>query len=123
MANYSVKTDEGGQNYWDFEDVNKPVMEEDSYGTKRWYLDGCLHREGGPAIEYADGTKKWWLNDELHREDGPAIERADGSKVWYLNGEIIVSTGPDIEKALFYLSTYLQDQQYLRDQQEVNDND
>ena len=35
----------------------------DSEGTKRWYLNGQLHREGGPAVEFADGTKFWYLND------------------------------------------------------------
>jgi len=33
-----------------------------------------------------NGDKFWFLNDELHREDGPAIEYADGTKLWYLNG-------------------------------------
>ena len=37
-------------------------------------------------IETADGTKKWYRNGKLHREDGPAIERADGSKEWLRNG-------------------------------------
>jgi len=57
-----------------------------SDGSKEWYLNGKLHREDGPAIEYADGTKTWYLNDQLHREDGPAIEWADGTKSWFLNG-------------------------------------
>ncbi len=50
-----------------------------------WYLNGELHRENGPAIEYADGTKVWHLNGNRHRVDGPAVEYADGSKYWYLN--------------------------------------
>jgi len=29
--------------------------------TKRWYLKGKLHREDGPAIEWANGTKHWYL--------------------------------------------------------------
>jgi hypothetical protein len=33
--------------------------------------------------------KEWWLNDQLHREDGPAIEWADGTKSWWLNGEYL----------------------------------
>jgi len=41
---------------------------------------GNLHREDGPAIEWADGSKEWWINEKLHREDGPAIEWADGTK-------------------------------------------
>ena len=46
-----------------------------------------LHREDGPAIEWADGSKEYWLNGMLHREDGPAVELADGSKEYWLNGE------------------------------------
>ena len=55
-------------------------------GDKRWYLDGKLHREDGPAIEWANGIKEWYLNGNRHREDGPAIESATGIKEWYLNG-------------------------------------
>jgi len=56
-------------------------------GTKAWYLNGKYHREDGPAIEYDSGTKAWYLNGKRHREDGPAIEWADGSKSWYINGK------------------------------------
>jgi len=59
----------------------------DAAKTKRWYLNDKLHREDGPAVEYADGTKHWYLNDNLHREDGPASVWADGTKYWYVNGE------------------------------------
>ncbi|CAB4196751.1 hypothetical protein UFOVP1290_271 [uncultured Caudovirales phage] len=55
------------------------------YGNKYWYLEGELHREDGPAVEYPDGTKEWWLEGKLHREDGPAVEYPDGTKEWYLN--------------------------------------
>jgi hypothetical protein len=50
-------------------------------------LNGILHREDGPAVEYANGGKAWSLHGKLHREDGPACVYADGSKSWYLNGE------------------------------------
>ena len=36
---------------------------------------------------YPNGSKYWWLNGALHREDGPAVEYADGDKFWYLNGK------------------------------------
>ena len=39
-------------------------------GTRRWFLNGVIHRENGPAVEYASGSKAWYLNGELHREDG-----------------------------------------------------
>ena len=56
-------------------------------GSKYWYLNGKLHREDGPAIDWAYGTKEWYLNGKLHREDGPAIEYDNGFKYWYLNGK------------------------------------
>jgi hypothetical protein len=31
-------------------------------GPKFWYLNGVLHREDGPAIEYTNGGKEWWIN-------------------------------------------------------------
>jgi len=47
---------------------------------RAWYLNGKLHREDGPAVEWADGHREWWLNGELHREDGSAIEWANGTR-------------------------------------------
>ncbi len=61
----------------------EPVV--DQSGTKRWYLNGKLHREDGPAVEYANGSKSWYLNGDLHRKDGPAIEYANGTKYWCLH--------------------------------------
>jgi hypothetical protein len=60
-----------------------PAMEY-ADGTKEWYIDGQLHREDGPATEGFNGTKRWWLRSYIHRTDGPAVERADGSKEWRL---------------------------------------
>jgi hypothetical protein len=36
---------------------------------------------------YDGGYNGWFLNGKLHREDGPATEYASGTKYWYLNGE------------------------------------
>ena len=58
-------------------------------GTKKWFLNGKLHREDGPAVESSTGTKEWWLHGKRHREDGPAIECADGAKNWFLHGGIV----------------------------------
>ena len=74
--------------------MNKPKVKVDPGGNKRWYLNGKLHREDGPAFEGADGTKHWYLNGKLHREDGPAIEYADGDKCWYLNGKQLIVRPP-----------------------------
>ncbi len=35
-------------------------------GTKYWYKNGKLHREDGPAIEWADGEKRWWLEGKFY---------------------------------------------------------
>lgn len=61
-------------------------------GEKCWYLNGKLHREDGPAVEWADGSKYWFLNGQLHREDGPAVEWSDGTKHWYLNGQYYIES-------------------------------
>jgi hypothetical protein len=62
-------------------------------GPKYWYLNDKLHREDGPAIEYANGDKSWYLNGKYHRTDGPAVERAIGTKRWYLNGDQLTEEG------------------------------
>jgi hypothetical protein len=90
MIEYTVKVSDTGDKYWW---INGKLHREDgpaieyADGHKYWYLKGKLHREDGPAIEYADGHKEWYLKDKLHREDGPAIESANGYKYWCLNGK------------------------------------
>ena len=42
-------------------------------------------------IEYTvkvdnNGDTFWYINGKLHREDGPAIEWGNGNRYWYLNG-------------------------------------
>ena len=54
-------------------------------GNRRWYKNGKLHREDGPAVEWA-GSKYWYKDDKLHRENGPACEYASGSKYWWYFG-------------------------------------
>ena len=90
MIEYTVKVFADGDKYWY---LNGEIHREDgpavewADGSKFWWLNGKLHREDGPAKEWANGDKYWYLNDKLHREDGPAIECANGDKCWYLNGE------------------------------------
>ena len=84
-----------------------------SNGDKAWYLNDKLHREDGPAIEYANGNKFWYLNGKRHREDGPAIEWADGDKSWYLNGKEVTEeehkrmTSPVVEMTMEEISKAL----------------
>ena len=68
-------------------------------GTREWYLEGQLHREDGPAIEWASGERSWLLNGELHRENGPAVERSNGDVQWWLYGNLHRTNGPALEYA------------------------
>ena len=76
----------------------KNGMHVDRWGNKRWYLNGWLHREDGPAYEGASSYKAWYKNGVLHRLDGPAIEDADGYKEWYLNDQRYYSFDDWLEK-------------------------
>ena len=78
----------------------QPIMKVDEFGNKFWRLpDDKLHREDGPAAEYANGDKQWWVNGERHRVDGPAAENANGTKWWYLNNKLHREDGPAVELA------------------------
>ena len=59
----------------------------DKFRNKRWFLNGKIHREDGPAVVWADGSKFWFIDDKRHRDDGPAIEWPDGTKEWFLNNK------------------------------------
>ena len=59
-------------------------------GTKRWYHNGKLHREDGPALDADDGAKYWFQHGKLHRLDGPAVECSD-IRLWYQNGVVLNS--------------------------------
>jgi hypothetical protein len=87
----------------------EPICKVDCDGTKRWYLDGDLHRPDGPAIVHVTGTKRWYLNGKRHRIDGPAIEYGDGDKQWWLNGKCHRVDGPAIVCANGYKTWYLTD--------------
>ena len=78
----------------------QPTMTVDAEGNKFWRLpNGKLHREDGPAVEYANGAKLWYVNDKRHRIGGPAAEWANGDKWWYVNGKLHRVDGPAIELA------------------------
>jgi hypothetical protein len=89
MKTYTVEVYDNGTKFWYRGDKlhreDGPAIEY-AHGGKSWYRDGKLHREDGPACEYADGDKSWFLNGERHREDGPACEYTNGDRLWYLNG-------------------------------------
>ena len=69
----------------------KTNIEIDKDGTIRYYKNGKLHNDNGPAIEYVNTSKAWLINGQFHRLDGPAVEYLDGSKEWWVNGKYIKS--------------------------------
>lgn len=54
-------------------------------GVTKYWRNGLLHRDDGPAVIYPNGEMKWYQNGQLHREDGPACIFADGEVLWYLS--------------------------------------
>jgi len=81
----------------------------DDRGTKRYYLDGQLHRNDGPAVEYPDGSQFYWQHNKLHREDGPAYKHisknTQGNKTtslrWFFRGkQIMCKTQAEFERLL-----------------------
>jgi hypothetical protein len=100
--------------YWYEDEKTYKLVELE--GDKRWYKNGKLHRDDGPAIEWANGdkswykngklymregfgTKHWYKNGKLHKDDGPAAEYSNGDKYWHKNGEYHRDNGPAIECA------------------------
>ena len=74
---------------------NEPKCEIDEYGIKRWKLNGNLHREDGPAIEWDEGSQYWYKHDLPHRLDGPAVIQHHNKLlkfhnkpkiIWFING-------------------------------------
>ena len=122
MKEYKVTVDEDGTVRWHKPGTNELHREdgpavEYADGDKYWYINGKRHREDGSAIEYPDGTKYWYITGECDRENGKAIEWADGDKEWYINGERHREDGPAIERAdgdkYWYINgKYLTEQQF-----------
>ena len=89
------------------------------HNTKRWYKDGKLHREDGPAIEWADGVKDWYYKDiwvggfvkpdpvlwerltSVELNGGPLLNGCvvtlQGNKYWYKDDRYHREDGPAIE--------------------------
>ena len=70
----------------------------DNNGNHFWYKDDLLHREDGPAIEYANGYyKKWYINGKMHREDGPAVYYSPAFYQWCYNDKLHRLDGPAVD--------------------------
>jgi hypothetical protein len=61
---------------------------------------------GGVLKKYPDGGKSYYLNGNLHREDGPAIEFLGGYKEWYINGRKVYCTTQEQFEQLMRLKAF-----------------
>ena len=53
-------------------DALKYRVEVDEDGSRRYYSSAeLLHRDDGPAVEFANGHKEWYQNGQRHRTDRP----------------------------------------------------
>ena len=85
---------------------NGPAIEYAS-GGEEWFLNGKKHRVDGPAAVDSFGNKYWYFDNKLHRVDGPAIEGANGTKAWWQHGNLHREDGPAIESLYEYKEWYL----------------
>lgn len=62
-------------------------------GDKNWYIyHGIKHRTGAAAEERRSGTTRWFKQGMLHREDGPATYYPIlDITMWALKGKIYTS--------------------------------
>ncbi|WP_038456961.1 hypothetical protein [Paraburkholderia xenovorans] len=76
----------------------------DERGVERWFRDGLLHRDDGPAKIFPDGSKCWYSHGKPHREDGAAFEvyrHGELIEEHYVHGKWI---RPDMMKAVISLN-------------------
>lgn len=57
------------------------IVRTDINGAKYWYFDGQLHREYGPAVEFASGDGMWYKHGVYQRPVTP--EDMNIIKKWY----------------------------------------
>ena len=96
-------------------EMNQPTKMESDEITE-WFLNGKVHREDGPAVEWKHGLKEWYVNGLRHREDGPAMEWESGAKRWYVDGKLHREDGPAVETKSGEKEWYVQCQQLTEKQ-------
>ena len=56
--------DQFGFDYSVRESEMRIICKNEETERRCWWLNGKLHREDGPAVEWPNGNKEWWLNDK-----------------------------------------------------------
>jgi len=65
---------------------------EENY-SMRWFLDGRLHREDGPAVIILTGKYIWSKKGIRYRPENPFLTSIISFEEWYLNGKYDDSRG------------------------------
>lgn len=99
MVDYNIKKQLNNNTYYYFYDAlhreDGPAIEF-ADGSEEWYINGKRHNNEGPAIKRVNGDKEWWYANMKHRLDGPAIEHSSGHKEWWVSGKLHRRDGPAI---------------------------
>ncbi len=126
MAKYYVDVNEVNRGTFWYKDEAMKIRHRDggpaiewANGDKHWYIDGKLHREGGPAIEWANGDKFWYIDGNIDRLDYPAVEWANGDKEWYKNNVLHREDGPAVEFANGDVQYWLNNQRLTKEEWEA----
>jgi hypothetical protein len=67
-----------------------------SDGNVVYCKNGNFHRDNGPAIIGKNGNILYFKYGDLHRDDGPAVIHADGQSFYYKNGIVHRDDGPAV---------------------------
>ena len=68
---------------------------------KRYWVDGELHREDGPAWIWPDGTFEWYKKGVLHNDFGPAVIDIDGTFEYWVDGNEV--SLEDIQRKIYLM--------------------
>jgi hypothetical protein len=85
---------------------NGPAVISDNGRRKEWWVNGQLHRVGGPTIIHKVNNhynqEEWWIDGRKHRVDGPAVitRCSNGSWLheWWIDGRKHRVDGPAVIK-------------------------
>lgn len=72
--------------------------------TEKWYVDGKLNRNNGPALRYTrEGCHEIWYQKGLkHRVESPAETNTRGDKIWYFRGKVHNTKGAAVVASFDY---------------------
>lgn len=51
--------------------THKGFIQVSGDGLQEWFLKGCRHRIGGPAVLHPNGRKEWWEHGHFIRAESP----------------------------------------------------